>query len=548
MFAATLSVALMATASAQAVAFVNVTLVPMDRERVERGRTVVVEGTRIVAIGATGEVSIPQGSTVIDGSGRYLAPGLTDAHVHLTTGMPWALTRPDFGDAPIYLAYGVTTVVNLAGSPMQLEWRRRIETGELLGPTIYTSGAFVNEPRVATPDDVRRDIMAQARDGYDLIKFHELDRTTTGLSRAAYAAMIETAREQGLPLVGHAPVNLGVDTWLQARQSVAHVGMLSNIYFFPLSGNARLLTATATALFVLLLTAVMRGVAARVGRWVLLAGVLAFVSGASFLPGGPLFDSLALRVAFTALAIIIAAAAVVLVVLSARTWRDSRASSLARVQGAVVTIASLTLACTLMIVWVPVAWRSSDSGIARLAKRVHEAGISVQSTLVVYETFSAAGTAALMDDPAVNVLRAETRDGWRTLPRSGVPFSRLGGFMQKVTAALHREGVPIVAGTDAMGIALVAPGSSLHRELALLMKSGLTPYEAMRAATVAPAVFLMKAGEFGTIAVGRRADLLLVGENPLQNLATLKQPIGVMVRGRWLTRERLQQLLASLAE
>jgi hypothetical protein len=92
---------------------------------------------------------------------------------------PAVLARDDFGDAPIYLACGVTTVVNLGGSPILLEWRKRVETGALLGPTIYTAGPFVNEPRIYTLEEVKRDIVAQAQLGYDLIKFHELPTTMT---------------------------------------------------------------------------------------------------------------------------------------------------------------------------------------------------------------------------------------------------------------------------------------------------------------------------------------------------------------------------------
>lgn len=118
--------------------------------------------------------------------------------------------------------------------------------------------------------------------------------------------------------------------------------------------------------------------------------------------------------------------------------------------------------------------------------------------------------------------------------------------MKKVTAALHRAGVPLMAGTDAMGFPRIAPGASLHHELQLLTESGLTPYEAMRAATVAPAAFLGKSDEFGTIAVGKRADLVLVDGNPLQDIGRLKHPVGVMTRGRWFTRGQLQQMLAEL--
>ena len=150
----------------------DVNLIRMDRERVEPGRTVLTRGDRITAIGARSAVTVPDGAIVIRGEGGYLTPGLTDAHVHLVgdgTAFGGA-ARPDFGDAPLYLAHGVTTVFNLRGTPEQLDWRRRIESGELVGPTIYASGRFVNEPLVSSPDEVRDEIVAQARDGYDLVK------------------------------------------------------------------------------------------------------------------------------------------------------------------------------------------------------------------------------------------------------------------------------------------------------------------------------------------------------------------------------------------
>jgi hypothetical protein len=233
------------------VAFTNVNVIPLDRERMEARQTVLVRGDRIVAVGGSDVVAVPSDAVVIDGAGQYLVPGLTDAHVHVS-GTPIMQTRDNFGDAPMYLAYGVTTVVNLSGTPTTLEWRKKVETGALLGPTIYTAGPFVNEPRVSTPDEVERDIGAQAQAGYDLIKFHELLRTTTGLSRPAYRRMVETALRLGIPLIGHSPINLGIDEMLRERQSVAHVGMLSNIYFLPFSSNTTSLLVTIVALLLLI--------------------------------------------------------------------------------------------------------------------------------------------------------------------------------------------------------------------------------------------------------------------------------------------------------
>src|SRR5688572_10955481 len=68
-------------------AFVNVNLISMEHERVEPGQTVVVRGDRIVALGP---LLPPVDAVLIEGAGRYLLPGLTDSHVHLTTDMPWA--------------------------------------------------------------------------------------------------------------------------------------------------------------------------------------------------------------------------------------------------------------------------------------------------------------------------------------------------------------------------------------------------------------------------------------------------------------------------
>jgi imidazolonepropionase-like amidohydrolase len=92
----------------------------------------------------------------------------------------------------------------------------------------------------------------------------------------------------------------------------------------------------------------------------------------------------------------------------------------------------------------------------------------------------------------------------------------------------------------------IVPGFSMHRELQLLRAAGLTPYEAIFAATRAPSAFLQRSSEFGTIAVGQRADLVLVTGNPLDDLKPLAMPEGVISRGRWFSREMLQQALEAL--
>lgn len=562
-----------AAGPSDATAIVNVQVIPLDTERVAASQTVLVLGDRIEAIGAAREVAVPPDATVIDGAGRYLVPGLTDAHVHLEgDGTGFGTARPDFGDGSLYLAYGVTTVFNLRGTPAQLDWRRRVERGELVGPTIYTSGEFINEPRVNTEEDVEREIAAQAREGYDLIKFHEImdpaqGFTTTGLALPTYLRMMEAARAADMPLVGHAPVNLGLDILLQARQPLAHVGMLSNIYFLPLNAMRNWLFLTVAALVTLIVVVTAGGVAAWLRRRRVappspparqsglgfLAGIVvaawaaAVVSALLFLPGGPLFDSLALRVMFTAAILVAAAATVRLLVATIGIWRGVSVSSAFRVQAAVVLLASIALTWAGLVVWVPVAWRSSDFGIERLANRLREAEIPVMTTLVNYDAIGGPGRQRLVEDPVMRYLQPDVRARWLRGPQDGPPGYRYTDFMKQVAGALHRAGVPLVAGTDAMGFPRIAPGASLHHELRLLVESGLSPYEAVRAATVVPATFLAKGDEFGTIEVGQRADFLLIGGNPLEDIGHLAQPDGVMARGRWFPREQLERMLETLA-
>ena len=215
-------------------------------------------------------------------------------------------------------------------------------------------------------------------------------------------------------------------------------------------------------------------------------------------------------------------------------------------QAVVVSFAGLAAVWAGLVFWVPVVWRSSDGGIERLAMRVHDAGISVQTTLVNYDAIGGHGRRRLVQDPVMKYLQPDVRARWLRGPQAGPAGYRYTDFMKKVAGALHGAGVPLMAGTDAMGFPRIAPGASLHHELRLLMESGLTPYEVMRAATIVPATFLKKGEEFGTIASGRRADLLLVDGNPLQDVGALAQPVGVMARGRWFTREQLRQMLAKL--
>ena len=115
------------------IVFDGVSVVPMDSERVVADQAVVVDGDRITWIGPVGQAEIPSGAVRVDGRGKYLMPGLADMHCH-----PGAED-----DLLLLVVFGVTTTRNLEGMPRHVRWRDRVAAGELLGPTIFTTGPIV---------------------------------------------------------------------------------------------------------------------------------------------------------------------------------------------------------------------------------------------------------------------------------------------------------------------------------------------------------------------------------------------------------------------
>ena len=124
-------------------AIVNVTVIDVEAGERVPGQNVLVRGSRIERVGPAAHVGVPAGAAVVDGTGRYLLPGLADMHVHLYTE----------GDLLTYVANGITTVRNMAGDSTHLAFRRRITAGEIVGPRIVTAGPVI-EGVLSHPDNV----------------------------------------------------------------------------------------------------------------------------------------------------------------------------------------------------------------------------------------------------------------------------------------------------------------------------------------------------------------------------------------------------------
>lgn len=203
-------------------AFVNVSVIPMDRERVLAGRTVLVQHGRIVALDKVSRVKIPSGAIRIDGQGKFLLPGLADMHAHLD---PIALTTWDDIDSyteedslsnertlATYLASGVTTIRVMGGSRPLVALRDRVARGELLSPRISTAGPMI--PEMKTPDDAKKIVAAQKAAGYDFLKMRIEGEP---LALPVFDTFVAAANRAGLRWAGHSPWGIGLKDVLAGK-------------------------------------------------------------------------------------------------------------------------------------------------------------------------------------------------------------------------------------------------------------------------------------------------------------------------------------------
>lgn len=186
-------------------AITNVTVIPMTSNTVLENQTVVVQDEEIIFVGPSTETSLPADIQTIDGTGKYLAPGLADMHVHIG----------DENDARITVSYGVTTVRNMWGMDGENQFgygptiplKESINNREIVGPTIYSSGALVdgapkrwrNSTEVDTTQEAITEVRRQANGPYDFIKVY------TRLKPEVLKAIADEAKKHKLPIAGHLP-------------------------------------------------------------------------------------------------------------------------------------------------------------------------------------------------------------------------------------------------------------------------------------------------------------------------------------------------------
>ncbi|MEL6671608.1 MAG: amidohydrolase family protein [Bacteroidota bacterium] len=399
-----------------------------------------------------------QGMKVLDAQGQFLIPGLVDSHVHL---------KASKNDLYLYLANGVTYVREMAGNPTHLTWREEITQGTM-GPQVFVASEKVNSnPGMAglydswtrnrinfTSEEAAKKKIAQLKSqGFDAIKI------STHLNAEMYEATLKYAQEQGLPVIGHIPVAVGLNKALYGGQKeYAHVEEITKSKMWEYG---------------------------RIGS----------DNASEFL-----------------------------------AWLERQSDSLARL------IREEDIAVTSTI-WLMESLPKQKFELPSTIRQIKLAFANpgqIEGTLFARGWLPGNNYYMESEEVTNNPKRAKaSREFWETYVKA----------IHIMTAALARNGVQLMAGTDACG-ALTIPGFSLHDELVSLSQAGMTPAQVLFSATVAPGKWMKT--KTGIIQEGYQADLVLLSQNPLEDIQHTRSIESVFRGGYWLQKSHLQDLLEAV--
>lgn len=451
---------LLITAESQArtvptIVFVDVNVIPMDKERVVPHQTVIIRNGTIAAIGDSKRIKIPKDAQKIDGAGKYLIPGLTDMHVHLFSDddFPDKLAEDEFR---IMVAYGVTTIRLMTGTPEQLVLRRKSAAEEILAPTIYaaspqfTGRKSSNAHVVTTEAEARSAVVKSKQDGYDFIK------VTTFLKPEVYEAIVDEAGKQNIRVVGHADSrSVGLARALKAKQQIEHL------------------------------------------------------------------DS----------------------------YLEALLPENAPVKGSVSDI----------YLYNPRNWESIDyideSKIPEIARATVQANPFSTPTLHLFKFTVGKGRTeeSFRAQPDIRFYPQKIVDQWMGVSKrylaTAAPIEKREKYIairDKIVKAIYDADGRIMAGSDTPEW-LMLYGYTLHLEMVDLRDAGLSNYAALEAATRNPAQFFGTLDKTGTIEKNKRADLVLLDANPLEDIANTQKRAGVMLKGKYYSQAELNKWLDEIA-
>lgn len=424
--------------SADGLALVGGTLIDGTGGPPMANSVVVIRRGKIESVGSGAGFELPKRTQEVDVSGRWIIPGLIDAHTHVAPAAAWAPSR--------FLAWGVTTIRDVHGGlNAVMALRKRANQGPAADwPRVYAAGAMIDGLPPTFPDaigvnrenDARKAVDRLVSSGIDFVKVY------THIDPSLLRAVIDEARTFNVSVTGH----LGMtDAVTAAKAGITAIEHMSGVPEAASRNRSSLLAAHY------------RG----------------------FFPGWTAFE---------------------------RSWADL-----------------------------------DPAALTEVAQRLAGMKVTIVPTLVLHETLSRLNDPALMRDPAMRDVPETARREWNIkgiISRTGwteadfAAFRRSRSVQNHFLRAFVAAGGRIAAGSDAANQILV-PGYTEHREMELMVEAGISPREALRAATRDGAV-LLGVDSLGLLIPGKVADLVVLSRNPLVDIRNTRAIDAVMSRGRLL--------------
>jgi imidazolonepropionase-like amidohydrolase len=437
---------------ASPLAITNVSVIDLEADTLLAGQTVVIENGRIMALDSHALVTLPDHARRIDGTDKFLIPGLWDMHAHHGTVFAPQLSLP------LFIAAGITNVRDLGGHAsleQKNEWRERILNGTLLGPRIMGQAGLILFS-METEDEARR-LIDDLDEGSGFIKVY--NQVLPG----AYFALLDAARQKGIDVLGHRPRSVSaVDAARAGHKSFEH----ARLFLFECYPGAKELRERYRARY------------------------------AGEVPSTGRLDSTATR----------------------RAMIDEHDPEM----------------------------------FDKLVTSMIESGTWFCPTHITRKMDAFADNEAYRQDTRLKYIHFLDRIEWASdangmIERDPTPEGRKAfmDFYEKgleLTGKAHQAGVKILAGSDAHDT-YCFPGFGLHDELQELVKAGLTPMQALKTATVNPAEYFGRSDDYGSVAVGKVADLVLLDANPLDSMANIGSINSVIYDGILYSRQDLDEAL-----
>ena len=437
----------------------NVNLLAEDGETFIANQSIQIVDGHIVKIDST--IKAQDDIKVIDGSGKYLIPGLVDAHIHLFKSQ---------NDLLLYLANGVTQIRELIGTEEHLGWKKEIEEGRL-GPEMYVTsprlgsfgtleGYFMEWSQwfknVKDEQDAKKYVKYFKKKGFDGVKVY------SHLSKESYHAICQHAEKEGMDVVGHIPWSVGLDeVWSSSQSEVSH------------------------------LEEIMNALRRDFGRVEGQEGAKQFLDFIDEQSQEMIPDLLENEITITT-----------------TLWLTE---SFAQQKFALDSLLHA------------VALEYENPGISEWTKNIPQGGLGWL--------------------PEVNRYQLDQNLSEEALEGQRIFWDAYADACQVILKNLAAGGVKIMAGTDA-NLPLTVPGFSLHDELQSMQKAGMTNAQVLRSATAISGEWL--GSNSGKIKVGYQADLVLLDENPLEDINHTRKINTVIVDGKVLDRSLLDEMLSAV--